>query len=43
MKAEDVIEMAYLLTPKERLHVVDSILKSLGPPDPKLRPPGWLK
>ncbi len=36
MNSEDIIEMAYLLEPKERLHVAESILKSLGPPDPEV-------
>lgn len=36
MNAEDIIEMAYLLSPDERLHVAESILKSLGPPDPEV-------
>ena len=36
MDAEDIIEMAYLLDPEDRLHVAESILKSLGPPDPEV-------
>ena len=36
MDANNIIEMAYLLEPKERLHVAESILRSLGSPDPEV-------